>query len=138
MPSPKPQLTSDDCFRAYLLIELLRSTGEREFPLQLASTLFYVMSHDGCRMGDLATATGLSSSSVTRNVQWLGEQHRLEDREGLKLIRREQDPEDYKRFRLFLTPKGKQWVNLIGNIKSMSFKEVESHDQDQWESQDLG
>jgi hypothetical protein len=39
---------------------------------------------------------------------------------------------------LFLTPKGKQWVNLISNIKSMSFKEVESHDQDQWESQDLG
>ena len=134
----KPQLTSDDCYRAYLLIELLRSTGEREFPLQLASVLFFVMSHDGCRMGDLATATGLSSASVTRNIQWLGEQHRIDERSGLKLVRREQDPDDYKRFRLFLTPKGKSWVNLITNIHSMPLQTLKNHDEDNWENQNLG
>ena len=140
MPFPTPKLTSEDAFRAYLLIELLRSTGEREFPLQLASCLFYVLAHDGCRQSDLITATALSASSVTRNVQWLGECHRLENREGLKLVRRERDPDDYKAYRLFLTPKGKQWENLVSSCLSMSSKEITTDDQDRFTegSQDVG
>ena len=132
----KPALTSEDAYRAYLLIELLRSTGEREFPLQLASVLFYVMSHDGCQQGDIATGTGLSSSSVTRNLQWLSESHRLEEREGLKLVRRERDEHDYKRYRIFLTPKGKGWMNLVSQIQSMPIQEINHHDQDTWTEND--
>lgn len=106
-------LTSEAVYRCYLIMELLRSTGEREFPMQLASCFFYIASHDGCRQEDLIQATQLSPSSVSRNVSWLGAHHRLEHRSGLRLVRRERDPDHYKRWRLYLTPKGRQFVNLI-------------------------
>jgi DNA-binding MarR family transcriptional regulator len=100
--------------KAYLLTEVLRATGEREFPLQLASTFFWIAAHDGCRQEDLVNATSMSSSSVSRNVSWLGPRHRL-GKDGLKLVIREKDPRDPKRYRLFLTPKGKQLSSLIQN-----------------------
>ena len=106
-------LSSEALYRCYLIMELLRSTGEREFPLQLASCFFYIASHDGCLQEEVIQATQLSPSSVSRNVSWLGAYHRLEHRSGLRLVRRERDPDHYKRWRLFLTPKGKQFVNLI-------------------------
>ena len=54
----------------------------------------------------------MSSSSVSRNVSWLGPKHRL-GRDGLKLVRREKDPRDPKRYLLYLTPAGKQLSSLI-------------------------
>ena len=98
--------------KAYLVVECLRMTGEREFPMQLASTFFYIAANDGCRQEDLVNATSMSSSSVSRNVSWLGPQHRL-GKDGLKLVYRERDPQDPKRWRIFLTPKGKQLKNMI-------------------------
>ena len=105
-------LTSEEVYRAYLVIEVLRSTGEREFPMQLASTFLWIAAHDGCRQEDLGEAISMSPSSVSRNVSWLGSKHRL-GKEGLRLVRRERDPQDYKRWRLYLTPKGLQFSRLI-------------------------
>lgn len=124
MPT-QPVLSSEHLYRLYLVMELLRATGEKEFPMQLASIFFYIASHDGCRQEDVIKATGISPSSVSRNVSWLGSHHRLEHRQGLKVVRRERDPEDLKRYRLYLTPKGMQWVNLIeehfsGDIKAFA------------------
>jgi hypothetical protein len=113
MPEPRQaRLTSEDLYRAYLMVEVLRSTGEREFPMQLASTFLWIAAHDGCRQEDLILATSMSPSSVSRNVTWLGPRHRL-GKEGLKLVRREKDPDDPKRWRLYLTPKGSQFSRLI-------------------------
>ena len=104
--------TSDPLYRIYLVLEILRSTGEREFPLQLASTFTWIAAHDGCLQEDLSVATSMSKSSVSRNVSWLGLKHRL-GKEGLRLVRREKDEADRKRYRLYLTPKGQQFSNLI-------------------------
>tara|TARA_R100001463_G_scaffold132359_1_gene192972 strand:+ start:4828 stop:5202 length:375 start_codon:yes stop_codon:yes gene_type:complete len=104
--------TSDPIHRIYLVLEVLRSTGELEFPLQLAVTFLWIAAHDGCRQEDLGEATSMGASSVSRNVTWLGPRHRL-GKDGLKLVRREKDPDDPKRWRLFLTPKGKQFSRLI-------------------------
>lgn len=120
----KPQLTSADLYRLYLVMELLRSTGEKEFPMQLASVFFYVASHDGCQQEDIQIATGLSRSSVSRNVSWLSSHHRLEHRDGLKVLRRERDPYDFRRWKIFLTPKGQRWVNLIEHHMGGSLKEL--------------
>ena len=119
-------MTNEGAYRAYMLTEFLRSTGEREFPMQLASALFFVMSHDGCRQEDLIKATGMSPSSVSRCVSWLGAQHRLEHRSGLRVVRRERDPDDPKRWRLYLTPKGKQWLNLFDNQLSMPLEKAKA------------
>ncbi len=104
--------------RMFMAFEVLRAT-EREFPAQLVSTFLYVATHNGCRQEDLMEATSMSSSSVSRNVNWLGPKHRLKDREGLKWIYREVDPIDPKRYRLFLSRKGEQIASLlVKNLES--------------------
>lgn len=98
----------------HLVLEVLRSTGEREFPAQLASTFLYIASHEGCLQEELAEQLNIARSSVSRNVTWLGSMHRS-GKPGLKLVRREHDlnGSDPRRYRLFLSPKGKQLANLI-------------------------
>ena len=106
-------ITSEEAFRAYLVMELLRSTGEKEFPMQLASTFFWIAAHDGCKQEEVARAISVAQSTVSRNVSWLGAEHRLEHRHGLRLVKRVQDPDKHRAWRLFLTPKGKQFVQLL-------------------------
>ena len=125
------QLTSEEAYRAFLLIELLRSTGEREFPAQLMSVFFWVASHNGCNQKDLVDACNLSRSSVSRCVTWLGPRHRLEHRSGLKLVRRERDPQSYRDWKLYLTPKGDVFVNLLENYFNASIKQASQSQFDQ-------
>ena len=106
------RVTNDSMMRAYWLVEALRSTGEREFPMQLASTFFYIAAHEGCLQEDVQEATAQTSSSVSRNVTWLGPRQRT-GKDGLKLVYRERAKEDYKKYRLYLTPKGQTFKNLI-------------------------
>ena len=113
-------MTSEGALRAFLIVELLRSTGEKEFPAQLMATFFFIAAHNGCKQADVITATHIAPSSVSRCVTWLGPRHRLEHRSGLKLVRRERDPDDYKAWRLFLTPKGEIFSQLLEQYTSGS------------------
>lgn len=129
--------------RAYLIVELLRSTGEREFPAQLMSVFFWIAAHDGCKQEDLVKACNLSPSSVSRCVTWLGPRHRLEHRSGLKLVRRERDPDNYKAWRLYLTPKGEVFTNLLeqyssGPVKATDLYQQAKEDLHHEPDQDLG
>jgi hypothetical protein len=56
----------------------------------------------------------MSSSSVSRNVTWLTNRHRT-GKPGLKLVYREVDQDDPKRFRIFLSTKGVQLATLLEN-----------------------
>ena len=112
MPRGTP-ISSQAALRVHAIVELMRSTGEREFPAQLMGVFFWIASHDGCKQEDLVKFCNMTPSSVSRCVTWLGPRHRLEHRSGLRLIRRERDPENYKAWRLYLTPKGKSFVHLI-------------------------
>ena len=118
MPRSHSPITNEAAQRAFLLTELMRSTGEREFPAQLMSVFYFIAAHNGCQQEEVINGCGLSASSVSRNVTWLGPQHRFEHRSGLKLVRRERDPHDYKRWRLFLTPKGKTFLGLVEGFLS--------------------
>ena len=118
-PVALPQkITSEGAYRSFLIIDLLRSTGEREFPAQLMSVFFWIAAHDGCKQEDLPAACNMSASSVSRCVTWLGPRHRIETRSGLKLVRRERDPDNYKAYRLYLTPKGKIFTGLLEQYAS--------------------
>ena len=55
----------------------------------------------------------MSTSSVSRCVTWLGPKHRIETRSGLKLVKRERDPDNHRAWRLYLTPKGKIFRQLL-------------------------
>lgn len=133
----RPLLSSESSLQAFNVVELFRSTGEREFPAQLMSVFLWIAAHDGCKQEWLPEAVTMSASSVSRCVTWLGPQHRLEHRSGLKLVRRERDPDNYKAYRLYLTPKGKSFVKLIDGFLSSSIDlttaktDLSSHDDDQ-------
>ena len=103
-------------FRFYQALEQLRATGLREFPLQLAATYAYICSHEGSLQEDLPDAIHMSRSSVSRNVAWLGLKNSVTGKEGLRLVYRERDPDNYKKYRLYLTPKGKIFRDQIKNI----------------------
>ena len=139
----KPKLTSEGALRAYLIVELLRSTGEREFPAQLMSCFYWIAAHDGCKQEDVAKAINMSPSSVSRCVTWLGPQHRLEHRSGLKLVRRERDPDNYKAYRLYLTPKGKIFTNILeqyssGKVDTVGLSQIAMEAMSNDDDQDLG
>lgn len=146
MPRRTPKITSDPAMRAYMVVELLRSTGEREFPAQLMSVFFWIAAHDGCKQEDLAHACHMSASSVSRCVTWLGPRHRLEHRSGLKMVRRERDPDNYKAWRLYLTPKGQIFTDLLATyskepIEARSVFRKTKHQLDAYDNdddQDLG
>ena len=118
MPHSPPATTSEGALRAFYIVELLRSTGEREFPAQLMTVFFWIASHNGCKQEDVVKSCTMSASSVSRCVTWLGPRHRLEHRSGLKLVRRERDPDNYKAWRLYLTPKGEVFANLLDQYSS--------------------
>lgn len=99
-------------YRMFKALEVLRSTGEREFPLQLAVVFCWVASHDGCLQADLPKALSMTSASVSRCLDWLSAEHRL-GKPGLNLIRKERDLIDRKRWRVWLTAKGEQFRRLI-------------------------
>lgn len=138
---PPHKVTSEGAYRAFYIIELLRSTGEKEFPAQLMAIFFYIASHNGCKQDDLVKECNISRSSVSRCVTWLGPRHRLEHRSGLKLVRREVDPDNWRGYRLYLTPKGEIFCNLLDNYHSKpvaawpNMNEVLPNDSD---DQDLG
>ncbi len=90
--------------RLHLIIEELRYI-EREFPAQLMSTYFYVMSHNGCYQQDMHEPLSMTSSSLTRNLQYLGCKHRS-GKTGLFLVSRERCSKNYKKHRCYLSPKG--------------------------------
>lgn len=107
--------TDEYLYRAYLIWETLRATGESEFPAQLASTFFFVASHEGVYQDELADIINISTSSASRNVVWLTSKKR-DGTKGLGLIRRERAIDtrvDPRRFQLFLTPKGRRIAALV-------------------------
>ena len=61
---------------------------------------------------DIAPATGLSESSVSRNVQWLGKKHRLPHRAGLQWVVQYQCPEEknWRSKRVKLTALGRRII----------------------------
>lgn len=93
-------------------LEMFRVAGGRDIPIQLLIIFLQIAEHDGILQQSLVKLSGMSEASVSRMVDWLGDEHRS-GKSGLRLIRKERDPEFYKRWKLFLTPKGQQVAALM-------------------------
>ena len=114
MSTYSPTKISDDTMeRFFRSIEyLIDESNEREFPGQLLKAFLYVASRDGCLQKELEDK-GFSSSSASRNLNWLGQEHRL-GKEGLHWIEIKNDRSYHKLNRVFLTPLGH---NVIKQMK---------------------
>ena len=101
-------MTIKELFRANEIIR--KHANEREFPAQVTSVFLAIATKGDMRQGDLSAMTGLSKSSVSRNVSWLGPRNALKRRDGLRWIEIYQDPNNHKRNRVRLTALGRQVV----------------------------
>ena len=97
-----------ELFRANEVIR--KHANEREFPAQVCSIFLLIAGQGDMRQGDIADATGLSNSAVSRNVSWLGPRNTLKRRSGLRWIEIYPDPKDYKRNRVRLTALGRRVI----------------------------
>lgn len=92
---------------------LRKHANERELPAQLISIFLYIATHDDVRQGDLVEAVGLSPSSVSRCIHWLGPRNTLKRRSGLRWVDIYPDPLNHKRKRVRLTHLGKRILTEI-------------------------
>ena len=99
-------------------LEVFRVAGDREFPIQLLLCFLHVAGHDGCRQHDLVAATGMSNASVSRCLDRLSDTDR-HGNPGLRLIVRKVDQDDYKQYRLFMTPRGQSVADLMARTLTL-------------------
>jgi DNA-binding MarR family transcriptional regulator len=100
-------MTISELFQATETIR--KHANEREFPSQVLSIFLAIASakNQDIRQGDLEDICGMSPSSVSRNVSWLGPRNKLKRRDGLKWVEIYEDPLDYKRKRVRLSALGR-------------------------------
>ncbi len=72
---------------------------------QTALVLFYVATHNGCSVGDIADENNMSYASASRNVAALSAWHRL-GKSGMGYLTAEEDPAERRRKQVTLTAKG--------------------------------
>jgi DNA-binding MarR family transcriptional regulator len=101
-------MTIQQLFKATETIR--KHANEREFPAQVQAIFLAIASSTGqdIRQGDIADITGMSPSSISRNVSWLGPRNTLKRRDGLRWVEIYEDPKDYKRKRVRLTALGRR------------------------------
>lgn len=115
--------------RAQKAMRFMRKQGELMTP-QALQILLNVYIQPGITMQGLEKPTGLNLSSVSRNLQTLGEWHRL-GRPGLNFVECVDDPAERRRKIAFLTKKGREFLSeyltiLTGKdvyVESISSKE---------------
>lgn len=121
MGSTKALLVDPETRRIYDAIELLRIL-DREMPAQLVSTFLYIAAHETVDTLQIAEATGMPKSSVSRNTDWLSSHHRIKTRSGLGLITKEENPLNWRTRICRLTPKG---ASLIKQIKERIYGDLD-------------
>jgi DNA-binding MarR family transcriptional regulator len=92
-------------------IRLLRKLSP-DMPIQQADILLCVVSKPGLTMNELSKLTGLSQSSISRNVQAMSKYHRL-GKPGLNLMEAVIDPREPRRRLVFLTAEGKAFITKL-------------------------
>lgn len=114
MIAGEPKVTADDnpiqlAVRAEKAQKLVRKQGEL-LTHQALQILLNIMVQPGITMQGLERPTGLNLSSVSRNLQALGEWHRL-GRPGLNFVETADDPTERRRKIAFLTKKGREFLS---------------------------
>lgn len=95
------------------ILDVLRDgCNDPELPAQTMAILLHVATHSTPPgVMELGALTGMSKASASRLVQILG--RGMRDREGLGLLSTEEDPQNWSRKLVKLTPKGIRLMEAI-------------------------
>lgn len=110
---PIRRQVTDDVALALLEANELFRKMEREVPSQLISCFYYVASHNQCHKQAMEEDLGLSTSSASRLIDWLGKTHRLSKNDGFDLVEKYKDDGNWRRVKLRLTVRGEQLLELL-------------------------
>jgi DNA-binding MarR family transcriptional regulator len=103
------------CSQLLMVIERFREI-DAEMQAQSIAVLLKVAKHPvPIKMSEIATELGLSQSTVSRNVAYLGDWNRRKE-EGHKLLEAYEDPMERRRKLVRLTAKGKRVLKSINQI----------------------
>jgi len=100
--------TVNQLFRAF---QHLRAKDSK-FPINAALVLLYVAENEPCLKQDMEIALDFSSASGSRNTDYLSSNNRLR-KPGMGFLLKEDCIEDRRLSVLTLTPKGKEFINLL-------------------------
>ncbi len=96
------------------MVETIRKrSNEREFPAQLHSVFLQIAAKEGeMSQKAIAEKLGMSASSVSRCVGWLGPRNKLRRRSGLGWIKsfKDDNSTDWREKKWRLTLKGRQII----------------------------
>ena len=120
MSSTRVLTVDPDARRLFDSLELLRLL-DKEMPAQLVSTFLFIAAHGPVETLALGKATGMATSSVSRNTDWLSANHRLKNRAGLGLIIKEDHPTNWRTRLCRLSPKGE---SLMTQIKDRLYGDI--------------
>ena len=100
--------TVKQLFKAFKLLK----EKDSKFPINAALVLLYVAENEPCLKQDMELALDFSSASGSRNTDYLSNNNRLR-KPGMGFIIKEDCIDDRRLSVLTLTPKGKEFVNLL-------------------------
>ena len=110
--APDSQLSADIMLK---IVERFREV-DAEMQAQSMAVLLKVAKHPGpIKMGEIAEELGLSQSTVSRNVAYLGDWNRRKEA-GHKLLEAYEDPAERRRKLVRLTAKGRRFVKSLNEI----------------------
>jgi len=114
--SKKPNINHHEaCSQLLMVIERFREI-DAEMQAQSIAVLLKVAKHPvPIKMSEIATELGLSQSTVSRNVAFLGDWNRRKE-EGHKLLEAYEDPMERRRKLVRLTAKGKRFLKSTNQI----------------------
>ena len=92
---------------------------DAEMQAQSIAVLLKVAKHPvPIKMGEIAAELGLSQSTVSRNVAYLGDWNRHK-KDGFKLLEAFEDPMERRRKLVRLTPKGARFIKSLSDILTL-------------------
>ena len=96
-------------------LEAFATINPTGMPLHHVQVFIFVCQNEGCTYAEVEEALNLTNSTVSRTINALGETHR-KGYKGFELLEVHPDPEEGRRFTVWLKPKGKALKRQLEKI----------------------
>ena len=96
-------------------LEAFATISPTGMPLHHVQVFIHVVQQEGCTYSEIEEALNLTNSTVSRTINALGEVHR-KGYAGFDLLEVVPDPEEGRRFCVWLKPKGKALKRQLNKI----------------------